>query len=506
MNNFIRPTIQQKQRRNHAGDKQARVSGCSFYAELRAFGFVPAESPYFKNDGADPAASGNLVMQSTEAAEGSHHPEEAPGQFSYPQRQPEKYLEVKMQSHICSWLRCAVLRPRIWLPMAVSLLLDGGSGSPQGQGRASGGVSSKANREEQDPVNWGLNYVQAGEQSLIPRGIREALLHARLQRVCCSSEPAMPTVPLPQRQSQNACECIADVLLHAMGVTGVGWVVSVLTGTSIASLPFSDCNWLCGKKVACHPFHQPVQDLVRAVSPIPSIAFEHKAARLMAGRQCFLLHVREGVKEGTTEMDPVALSWGLLLCAAQVQGAAGIAAAARGYLLVQRGIPSSRGSFQSAVLAKIRNAKDLFGKSFSLLVPEYLTALKIFSWKRIELSLLYINRVSSMVMKQSQHASIAQGEKPPEHKVEQQNALEILPKGMESSGCCIDRIRVALRRPCTAAGLLCLFTATFLSETGMSTPLSGLCPATKMWRSVKRALRGCGAEGPPALQVPFAAV
>lgn len=41
---------------------------------------------------------------------------------------------------------------------------------------------------------------------------------------------------------------------------------------------------------------------------------------------------------------------------------------------------------------------------------------------------------------------------------------------------------------------------------GMSTPLSGLCPATKMWRSVKRALRGCGAEGPPALQVPFAAV
>lgn len=36
---------------------------------------------------------------------------------------------------------------------------------------------------------------------------------------------------------------------------------------------------------------------------------------------------------------------------------------------MQRGIPSSRGSFQSAVLAKIRNAKDLFGKSFSLLVP-----------------------------------------------------------------------------------------------------------------------------------------
>lgn len=75
-----------------------------------------------------------------------------------------------------------------------------------------------------------------------------------------------------------------------------------------------------------------------------------------------------------------------------------------------------------------------------------------------------------MVMKQSQHASIAQGEKPPEHKVEQQNALEILPKGMESSGCCIDRIRVALRRPCTAAGLLCLFTATFLSETGRDLP------------------------------------
>lgn len=65
----------------------------------------------------------------------------------------EKYLEVKMQSH--SWLRSTALRPHIWLPMAVSLLLDGGSGSPQGQGRTSGGVSSKANREEQDPVSWG---------------------------------------------------------------------------------------------------------------------------------------------------------------------------------------------------------------------------------------------------------------------------------------------------------------------------------------------------------------
>lgn len=49
---------------------------------------------------------------------------------------------------------------------------------------------------------------------------------------------------------------------------------------------------------------------------------------------------------------------------------------------------------------------------------EYLATLKIFSWRRIELSLLYINQV--WLMKQSQHASIAQGEKPPEHKVEQQ--------------------------------------------------------------------------------------
>jgi len=53
-----------------------------------------------------------------------------------------------------------------------------------------------------------------------------------------------------------------------------------------------------------------------------------------------------------------------------------------------------------------------------LFFMEYLTALKIFSWKRIELSLLYINQV--WLMKQSQHASIAQGEKPPEHKMEQQ--------------------------------------------------------------------------------------
>lgn len=69
----------------------------------------------------------------------------------------EKYLEIKMQSH--SWLRSTALRPHIWLPMAVSLLLDGGSGSPQGQGRTSGGVSSKANREEQDPVSWGWGWT-----------------------------------------------------------------------------------------------------------------------------------------------------------------------------------------------------------------------------------------------------------------------------------------------------------------------------------------------------------
>lgn len=35
---------------------------------------------------------------------------------------------------------------------------------------------------------------------------------------------------------------------------------------------------------------------------------------------------------------------------------------------MQRGIPISGGPFQSAVLVKIRNAKDLFGKSFSLFV------------------------------------------------------------------------------------------------------------------------------------------
>lgn len=52
---------------------------------------------------------------------------------------------------------------------------------------------------------FSLNYVQAGEQSLIPRGIREALLHARLQRVCCSSEPVMPTVPLPQVARRAPC-------------------------------------------------------------------------------------------------------------------------------------------------------------------------------------------------------------------------------------------------------------------------------------------------------------
>jgi len=28
---------------------EPKAFGCLFYAELRAFGFVPAESPYFKN-------------------------------------------------------------------------------------------------------------------------------------------------------------------------------------------------------------------------------------------------------------------------------------------------------------------------------------------------------------------------------------------------------------------------------------------------------------------------
>jgi len=46
---FSEPQFSKKQRRNKTGDKQARVYGCSFYAELRAFGFAPAESPYFKN-------------------------------------------------------------------------------------------------------------------------------------------------------------------------------------------------------------------------------------------------------------------------------------------------------------------------------------------------------------------------------------------------------------------------------------------------------------------------
>lgn len=72
-------------------------------------------------------------------------------------------------------------------------------------------------------------------------------------------------------------------------------------------------------------------------------------------------------------------------------------------------------------------------------------------------------------MKQSRHASIAQGEKPPTQSGTT-NALKILLKGTGSSGCHIGRIHVALRHPCTAAGWLCLFTATFLSETGKDLP------------------------------------
>lgn len=37
---------------------------------------------------------------------------------------------------------------------------------------------------------------------------------------------------------------------------------------------------------------------------------------------------------------------------------------------MQRGIPHCRGSFQSAFLAKIRNAKDLFGKVSPYLCQE----------------------------------------------------------------------------------------------------------------------------------------
>lgn len=44
---LCRTTILQRQRSNQTSDKQVR--GCLFYAELRAFGSVPAESPYFKN-------------------------------------------------------------------------------------------------------------------------------------------------------------------------------------------------------------------------------------------------------------------------------------------------------------------------------------------------------------------------------------------------------------------------------------------------------------------------
>lgn len=47
---------------------------------------------------------------------------------------------------------------------------------------------------------------------------------------------------------------------------------------------------------------------------------------------------------------------------------------------MQRGIPSSRGSFQSAVLAKIRNAKDLFGKSFSLFGKSFSLFVPISFW------------------------------------------------------------------------------------------------------------------------------